>query len=121
MTKISFHSLPETEKIIILQEISNKQGLAAFAVEKDWWIVQTLSVIFDMKVGEHLVFKGGTSLSKAWNLIERFSEDVDLAIDRQFLGFEGELNKKQITALRKAANHYISDTKRNLSKRDFKV
>jgi len=110
MTKISFHTLPETEKIIILQEISNKQGLAAFAVEKDWWVVQTLSVIFDMKVGEHLVFKGGTSLSKSWNLIDRFSEDVDLAIDRQFLGFEGELNKKQITALRKAANSYISET-----------
>jgi predicted nucleotidyltransferase component of viral defense system len=41
----------------------------------------------------HLVFKGGTSLSKAWGLIERFSEDVDLAIDRSFLGFE--LSKNQ--------------------------
>ena len=110
MTKISFHALPITEKATILQEVSNKQGLAPFAVEKDWWVVQTLSIIFEMKIGEHLVFKGGTSLSKAWNLIDRFSEDVDLAIDRQFLGFEGELNKKQITALRKAANSYISET-----------
>jgi predicted nucleotidyltransferase component of viral defense system len=109
MTKISFHTLPTSEKATILQEVSNKQGLAPFAVEKDWWVVQTLSIIFDLNVGNHLVFKGGTSLSKAWNLIDRFSEDVDLAIDRQFLGFEGELGKKQITALRKAANNYISE------------
>lgn len=109
MKKTSFHTLPENEKVIVLQEISNKQGLAPFAVEKDWWVVQTLSIIFEMNVGEHLVFKGGTSLSKAWNLIDRFSEDVDLAINRQFLGFEGELSKKQITALRKTANSYISE------------
>ncbi|WP_050979851.1 nucleotidyl transferase AbiEii/AbiGii toxin family protein [Flavobacterium sp. ACAM 123] len=109
MTKISFHNLPEIEKINIVQQVSNIQGLAPFAVEKDWWVVQTLAVIFEMQVGEHLVFKGGTSLSKAWNLIDRFSEDVDLAIDRKFLGFEGGLSKKQITALRKSANNYISE------------
>lgn len=109
MTKISFHNLPEIEKINIIQQVSNIQGLAPFAVEKDWWVVQTLAVIFKMQVGEHLVFKGGTSLSKAWNLIDRFSEDVDLAIDRKFLGFEGRLSKKQITVLRKSANNYISE------------
>lgn len=109
MKKNSFHTLPANEKVIVLQEISNKLGLPQFAVEKDWWVVQTLSIIFEMKVGEHLVFKGGTSLSKAWNIIDRFSEDIDLAIDRKFLGFEGDLNKKQITALRKAANSYICE------------
>ena len=40
--------------------------------------------------GNHLTFKGGTSLSKAWDLIDRFSEDVDLTIDREFLGFGGD-------------------------------
>lgn len=44
MTKISFHTLPITEKITILQQVSNKQGLAPFAVEKDWWVMQTLSI-----------------------------------------------------------------------------
>ena len=106
---IHFNTLPKNEKDYILQEISNQSKLAVFAVEKDWWVVQTLAVIFEMKVSDYLVFKGGTSLSKAWNLIERFSEDVDLAIDRKFLGFEGELSKKQITALRKAANSYVSE------------
>jgi predicted nucleotidyltransferase component of viral defense system len=39
---------------------------------------------------DHLTFKGGTSLSKAWDLIQRFSEDIDLVIDRPFLGIEGD-------------------------------
>lgn len=51
--------------------------------------------------------KGGTSLSKSWGVIERFSEDIDMAVDRSFFGFEGELDKKQRTKLRKAANLYI--------------
>jgi predicted nucleotidyltransferase component of viral defense system len=40
-----------------------------------------------MQCATHLVFKGGTSLSKGWNLIERFSEDIDLALDKKYLGF----------------------------------
>ena len=101
---------PDSTKVNAYTQISEKTGIAVAAVEKDWWVVQVLAVIFEMSVGKHLVFKGGTSLSKAWNLISRFSEDVDLAIDPKFLGFEGELKKKDITALRKAANQYISNT-----------
>ena len=84
-------------------------GMASFAVEKDWWVVQTLAIIFEMELVAHLVFKGGTSLSKAWRLIDRFSEDIDLAIDRTFFGFEGELSKNQRTNLRKSASTYISE------------
>lgn len=50
-----------------------------------------------------MVFKGGTSLSKSWGLINRFSEDIDLAVYRKFYGFEGELGKKQRTNLREKA------------------
>ena len=101
---------PDNTKANAYTQISEKRGMAAAAVEKDWWVVQVLAAIFEMPVGKYLVFKGGTSLSKAWKLISRFSEDVDLAIDPKFLGFEGELKKKDITALRKAANQYISNT-----------
>lgn len=109
MAKIDFHKIPDIDKAVIYRQITNTIGMPAHAVEKDWWVVQVLSAIFEMRSGQHLVFKGGTSLSKAWGLIDRFSEDIDLAIDRSFLGFEGELNKKQITALRKKANQYISN------------
>ena len=110
MIKTKFYLIPDIDKAAIYQELSDDSKIPPFAVEKDWWVVQVLAAIFEMSVGKHLVFKGGTSLTKAWNLISRFSEDVDLAIDPKFLGFERELKKKEITALRKAANQYITNT-----------
>lgn len=53
--------------------------------------------------------KGGTSLSKSWKLIERFSEDIDLAIEREYLGFEGRLSKDKKTKLRKISGKYITE------------
>ena len=87
-----------------------RYGIPAFVAEKDWWVVRTLEIVFKSKIANHLVFKGGTSLSKSWNLIQRFSEDIDLAIDRKFLGFEGDLSKSKRTQLRKAANRYTSES-----------
>lgn len=110
MSKVNFYNIPDNEKSIIFQQVANTRNMSAFAVEKDWWVVQTLAVIYKMDVAEHLVFKGGTSLSKAWKLIERFSEDIDFAIDRVFLGYDGELSKKERTALRKASGIYVAQT-----------
>lgn len=108
MQKGNFYTLEASEKELIFQDISNRTGMPTFAVEKDWWVTQALTIIFEMEVGQSLVFKGGTSLSKAWKLIQRFSEDVDLAIDRTFLGFKGDLSKKQRTNLRKQAGIYTT-------------
>lgn len=105
-----FYDIPSEAKMDILKGVGELKNLAPYAVEKDWWVVQTLTILFEQEVGEHLVFKGGTSLSKAWNIIERFSEDIDLAVDRSFLGFDGELGKEQRTKLRKKANQYICET-----------
>jgi hypothetical protein len=104
-----FYDIPDHARIDILRDAGEKINLPAYAVEKDWWVVQTLAILFEMEVGQHMVFKGGTSLSKAWGLIERFSEDIDLAVDRRFYGFEGDLGKKQRTNLRKKANTYITE------------
>ncbi len=109
MNASNFLHLSNTEKTVIFQEISNQSGMPPFAAEKDWWVVQALTCIFELESSKFLVFKGGTSLSKSWGLIERFSEDIDLAIDRSFLGFNGELSKNKITELRKAASKYTSD------------
>lgn len=105
-----FFDIPDNAKTDILKDAGEKMNLPAYAVEKDWWVVQTLAILFEMEVGKHMVFKGGTSLSKAWGLIERFSEDIDLAVDRRFYGFEGDLGKKQRTNLRKKANTYITES-----------
>ena len=58
---------PDSTKVNAYIQIGEKTGMAVAAVEKDWWVVQVLAVIFEMSVCKHLVFKGGTSLSKAWN------------------------------------------------------
>ena len=86
------------------------RGLPVEAIEKDWWITMTLKALFNASFAENMVFKGGTSLSKGWNLIERFSEDIDLAIDRALFGFGGELTKKRIKYLRKESGKYIRET-----------
>jgi hypothetical protein len=105
-----FYKIPAEAKIEILRGAGEKMDLPAYAVEKDWWVVQTLAILFETEVGQHMVFKGGTSLSKAWGIIDRFSEDIDLAVDRKFYGFEGDMQKKQRTNLRKKANTYITDS-----------
>lgn len=106
--KNKFLELPKETRINIFNRVAEELGITPFAAEKDWWVTRTLSIIFEMEnVAPYLVFKGGTSLSKSWSLIERFSEDVDLAIDRTFLGFD-EIPKRK-TNLRKKSGKFISE------------
>ncbi|MCZ2355303.1 MAG: nucleotidyl transferase AbiEii/AbiGii toxin family protein [Bacteroidia bacterium] len=102
--------LPDETKIRLFAETSRQIGLpSSSASEKDWWVVHTLAVIFSMDCANALIFKGGTSLSKGWNLIQRFSEDIDLALDREFLGFKGELSKQDIKKLRRKSFQFITE------------
>ena len=84
MAKINFYTTEKAEKEAVFNAIAAENGMTPFAVEKDWWVSRTLEIIFQMSIAKHLVFKGGTSFSKAWKLINRFSEDIDLAIDKAF-------------------------------------
>ncbi|MCL2510674.1 MAG: nucleotidyl transferase AbiEii/AbiGii toxin family protein [Bacteroidales bacterium] len=108
MNRNKWTQLPNTEKIEAINKVALTEGLPSVAVEKDWWVTMSLRALFSCQCAEHIVFKGGTSLSKAWKVIERFSEDIDIAIDRNFFGFDGELTRKQITNLRRASCAYIS-------------
>ncbi|MDA0346267.1 MAG: nucleotidyl transferase AbiEii/AbiGii toxin family protein [Verrucomicrobia bacterium] len=86
----AFALVSDDEKRIVFEETSNQLNLSAISIEKDFWVCWILGELFALEgVGEALVFKGGTSLSKAWKLIDRFSEDIDIVIDRSFLGFGG--------------------------------
>jgi hypothetical protein len=105
---MEWHNLSDDRKKLAITQVANQLGLPPYAIEKDWWVTMALRALFELPVGKHLVFKGGTSLSKAWQLIERFSEDIDLAIDRSFLGFEGDLTKNQRDKLRKKSCLYVS-------------
>ena len=94
----------------IYSEIGRAKRVGDIAIEKDYWVTLVLRAIFSQPYGSRMVFKGGTSLGKGWNVIQRFSEDIDLAIDREFLGFSDELNKSQRTKLRKLSKKFIEDT-----------
>jgi len=101
-------NLPEETRRNIFTETGRAINLPAYAAEKDWWVVAALSIIFSMDCSGHLVFKGGTSLSKAWGAIQRFSEDIDLALDREFLNFKTDLDKSEIRRLRKSSFKYLT-------------
>lgn len=85
-----FLKLPENEKILIINQMHDETGLQQVIIEKDLWVTAVLRALFALPYAENLSFKGGTSLSKCWNLIERFSEDVDIAINRELFGFIGK-------------------------------
>ena len=104
-----FLKLSDRDRVNIFTQAGIRKKLSLRAIEKDWWVTMTLRALFECQCFNHIVFKGGTSLSKSWNLIERFSEDIDIAIDRKFFGFEGELKKRQINNLRRASCSYIKD------------
>lgn len=99
--------LTQEQKIQILQQTGEARGLPAFVVEKDWWVCIILRAIFQSQYADSIIFKGGTSLSKAYGLIERFSEDIDLIIDRHLLGFDELVSKSAIKRLRKASGGFI--------------
>jgi hypothetical protein len=100
--------LPNDTKLRAYIDTGRSLNLQPVAIEKDWWMVHTLNIIFSMKSAPALIFKGGTSLSKAWNLIQRFSEDIDLVLDREYLGFTGELSKGDIRRLRRHSYDFIT-------------
>jgi hypothetical protein len=76
-----FLQLPKEERRDALGVAAAKSGRPTHLLEKDVWVVWALSVIFESEFGPHLVFKGGTSLSKAYGAVRRFSEDIDLTYD----------------------------------------
>jgi predicted nucleotidyltransferase component of viral defense system len=77
----SFLSLKERSEIY--QQAQETLGLSKAVIEKDWWVTTVLRALFSLPYAENLSFKGGTSLSKCYNLIERFSEDIDIAVNRE--------------------------------------
>ena len=98
MAEDPFLSLTPPERLELLDAAARQRGLAAAILEKDYWVCQTLNALFALPgLGAHLVFKGGTSLSKVYGLIDRFSEDVDVSFHREFLGFGEELDPEAAT------------------------
>ena len=96
-----FLTLPADERRRWCEEAGATLGLEAPSVEKDLWVCWILRELFALpEIGQQLTFKGGTSLSKGWKLIDRFSEDVDIVVDREYLGFSGDNTPESATSNR---------------------
>ena len=130
---MKFIDLSTEDRMDILDRVSTELNIRQREViEKDWWVTAVLRAMFSLPYADHLSFKGGTSLSKCWHLIDRFSEDIDIAIDREYLGFSGTLSKTQISdKLRRSVCSFVRETMQHdlaerlyqngISKEKFKV
>ncbi len=87
-----FLKLPEDERRAVFEAAAERLDTVASYVEKDFWVCAVLDALYNGLPEGHpkLLFKGGTSLSKAFDLIRRFSEDIDIVVFRKDLGFESE-------------------------------
>lgn len=93
-----FIHLDASERAIYCEQAEARTGLARQSIEKDFWVCWTLERLFTLpEWGPHFTFKGGTSLSKAWKLIQRFSEDIDIVTSRPFLGIKGDKAPESIS------------------------
>lgn len=99
--------LTKEEQLTVLNNVAEEKGIVENAVEKDYWVSMVLRIISSLPYSRAFVFKGGTSLSKGWGLIDRFSEDIDLAIDPGYLGFQDISTRSQRTRLRKESKKFI--------------
>ncbi len=116
---MNWFELPLLRQKELFRQLSFKTGIQPQAIEKDAWVTLVLRLVFNTKISNHLVFKGGTSLSKAYNLIQRFSEDIDLAVNREYLGFSGELTKGQIRKLRRKSHDFVSTEMLDVLRKEF--
>jgi len=112
--------LPNSDRSELFRNTANKMGLNDAIVEKDFWVCLMLDYLFNQSPWKHsIAFKGGTSLSKAYHLIDRFSEDIDLILDWRIIGYginepwDKRSNTKQ-DAFNKQANQrvetFLADT-----------
>jgi len=103
-----WQSYADDEKLVMLQQTAAAKKILEQAVEKDWWVSAVLMALSKSSLADFLQFKGGTSLSKAWGLINRFSEDIDMSISRSFFNLPDD-TPQQRTAIRRKAFHYIKE------------
>ena len=109
----------DDDRLAFINEAAARRDVTPIIIEKDFWVCWTLRRLMEVPVlRDHLTFKGGTSLSKAYGIIERFSEDIDLTIGRDAPlvsetlppmedGISGKERERRTKALKAAAQSYV--------------
>jgi len=99
--RIAFLELPLAERRVYIEQAAIRRDMSPVILEKDFWVSWLLSVLFQSDFSDALVFKGGTSLSKVFGIIDRFSEDIDLSLSPAFL------NLPEAASSRNQANKWM--------------
>ncbi|MFH1356382.1 MAG: nucleotidyl transferase AbiEii/AbiGii toxin family protein [bacterium] len=122
--------LNKKDRLALFETVAKRMKMQPAIIEKDFWVVWTLWRLFEQKeLKPHLTFKGGTSLSKVYGAIKRFSEDIDLSIEKGFFGFDDENSpenapsrkkcNKALEALSSACSQYVQNDIVKLLTHDF--
>ncbi|MHC4877800.1 MAG: nucleotidyl transferase AbiEii/AbiGii toxin family protein [Planctomycetota bacterium] len=112
--KLAFLELPPEERQVYIEQAALQRNLSPVVMEKDFWVCWLLSILFESEFGASLVFKGGTSLSKVFGAIDRFSEDIDLSVSPEFLGLpEAGTSRNQANKWMTSAEAACGDAVRN--------
>ena len=111
---MKFVEMPKELQTKSIETLSLNYGMPEQIIEKDWWVSAVMRALFALPYANQISFKGGTSFSKCWNVISRFSEDIDIAVNRVFLGYGGELSRTQVSdKLRRAACTFVRERLQN--------
>lgn len=86
--KLEWLKLENSTRKRNLERATISTGLPPEAIEKDWWVTLTLRALFRTPYAQFCILKGGLSLSKAWNLLHRFSDDIDIALLPEAFGMQ---------------------------------
>lgn len=108
---IEWLKLSDDQRRTSLAQAQIQSGAIPTALEKDWWVTLTLKALFQTQYADSLIFKGGTSLSKCWKLIRRFSEDIDIAMAPHLFGmtYEEAPGRSYLHRLKKAGCEFTSN------------
>src|SRR6202451_2084468 len=94
--RLGFLELPADERRLYIEQAATRRNVSPVVLEEDFWVCWLLGVLFQSEFAGSLVFKGGTSLSNVFGVIERFSEDIDLSLSPAFLKLpEAGTNRNQ--------------------------
>jgi hypothetical protein len=121
-------NLDDDARRISLNQASLNSGITSKAIEKDWWVTLVLRLLFTSKYATYFVFKGGTSLSKGWGIIDRFSEDIDIALSSEAFGMpcKDKPSKTFVEQLRRegclfTSNEIVTELKKQVEKLQIPV
>ncbi len=104
------NKLDDNSRRISLNQASLNSGITPKAIEKDWWVTLVLRMLFTSEYAKYFAFKGGTSLSKGWRIVDRFSEDIDIALNSESFGvhYKNKPSKTFVEHLRREGCAFTS-------------